>query len=71
MKIAEYYIWLLSLNVCIFRLKLSVNNLIMVPYFFSYNTDILSFQNKPKNLDPSFKRHLDLWDCLGRIKLVL
>ena len=23
------------------------------------------FQNNPKNLDPSFKMDLDLWDCLG------
>ena len=28
-----------------------------------------SFQNKPKDLDPSYKRDLDLWDCLGRVKL--
>ena len=30
-----------------------------------------SFQNKPKDLDPSYKMDLDLWDCLGRVKLVL
>ena len=30
-----------------------------------------SFQNNPKDLDPSFKMDLDLWDCLGRVKLVL
>ena len=29
------------------------------------------FQNNPKDLDPSFKTDLDLWDCLGRVKLVL
>ena len=28
-------------------------------------------QNNPKDLDPSFKTDLDLWDCLGRVKLVL
>ena len=28
-----------------------------------------SFQNNPKNLDPSYKMDLDLWDCLGRLKL--
>ena len=27
------------------------------------------FQNNPKNLDPSYKMDLDLWDCLGRVKL--
>ena len=30
-----------------------------------------SFQNNPKDLDPSSKTDLDLWDCLGRVKLVL
>ena len=30
-----------------------------------------SFQNNPKNLDPSYKMDLDLWDCLGRVKLLL
>ena len=29
------------------------------------------FQNDPKNLDPSYKMDLDLWDCLGRVKLIL
>ena len=30
-----------------------------------------SFQNNPKDLDPSYKTDLDLWDCFGRVKLVL
>ena len=30
-----------------------------------------SFQNSPTDLDPSCKTDLDLWDCLGRVKLVL
>ena len=30
-----------------------------------------SFQNNPKNLDPSYKMDLVHWNCLGRIKLVL
>ena len=30
-----------------------------------------SFQNNPKDLDPSYKMDLDLWDCLGRVKLIL
>ena len=29
------------------------------------------FQNNPKDLDPSRKMDLDLWVCLGRVKLVL
>ena len=41
------------------------------PYFFGYKSEICSFQNTPKNLDPSYKMDLDLWDCLGRVKLVL
>ena len=28
-------------------------------------------KNNPKNLDPSNKTDLDLWDYLGRVKLVL
>ena len=42
-----------------------------LPYFFSDKTELFSFKNNPKNLDPSYKMDLDLWDCLGRILLVL
>ena len=42
-----------------------------VPYFFDYKTSLFLFQNSPKNLDPSYKMDLDLWDCLGRVKLIL
>ena len=42
-----------------------------VPYLFAYKTVFFSFQNNPKNLDPSYKMDLDLWDCLGRVKPVL
>ena len=42
-----------------------------LPYFFGYKMELFSFQNKPKDLDPSYKMDLDLWDCLGRVKLVL
>ena len=31
-----------------------------IPYFFGYKTDFFSFQNNPKNLDPSYKMDLDL-----------
>ena len=34
-------------------------------------TFLVSFQNNPKDLDPSDKMDLDLWDCLGMVKLVL
>ena len=43
----------------------------LIPYFFGYKTSFFSFQNDPKNLDPSYKTDLDLWDCLGRVKLIL
>ena len=42
-----------------------------LPYFFSYRMEFFSFQNSPKYLDPSNKMVLDLWDCLGRVTLVL
>ena len=42
-----------------------------VPYFFAYKTVFSSIQNNPKNLDPSHKTDLDLWDCLGRVKSIL
>ena len=32
---------------------------------------VFSLQNNPKDLDPSYKMDLDLWDRLGRVKLVL
>ena len=39
--------------------------------FSGYKTEFFSFQNIPENLDPSYKEDLDLWNCLGRAKLVL
>ena len=47
------------------------NDFVKLPYFFGYKTEIFSFQNNPKDLDPSCMMDLDLWDCLGRVKLVL
>ena len=43
---------------------------LVLPYFFRYKTEFFSFQNNPKDLDPSYKTDLDLWDRLGRVKLV-
>ena len=43
---------------------------VVLPYFFGYKTEFFSFQNNPKDLDPSYKTDLDLWDRLGRVKLV-
>ena len=53
-------------HVLLYAIHLSV-----LPYFFGYKTEFFSFQNNPKDLDPSYKTDLDLWDCLGRVKLVL
>ena len=32
---------------------------------FCYNTN-LPFLDNPKDLDPSYKTNLDLWDCFGK-----
>ena len=40
-------------------------------FLWLYNRFFFHFQNNPKDLDPSFKMDLDLWDCFGRVKLVL
>ena len=40
-------------------------------HVFGYKTELFSFQNNPKKLDPSYKMDLDLWDCLGRVILIL
>ena len=29
-----------------------------------------SFKNNAKNLDPSYKMDLDLWDCLEKVKFI-
>ena len=52
-------------------LMLTVITTFQLPYFFGYKTEFFSFQNNPKDLDPSCKMDLVLWDCLGRVKLVL
>ena len=39
--------------------------------FIGYKMEFFSFQNNPKIVDQSYKTNLDLWDCLGRIKLIL
>ena len=47
-----------------------LTSLLTLPYFFGYKTEFFSFQNNHKDLDPSYKTDLDLWDRLGRVKLV-
>ena len=54
-----------------------------IPYFLGHKTELFSFKNNPKDLDLSYKTDnpkdldlsyktdLDLWDCLGRVILVL
>ena len=39
--------------------------------FFRLQDRVFSFQNNPKDLDPSCKTDVDLLDCLGKVKLVL
>ena len=40
-----------------------------IPYFFGYKTEFFSFQNNPKDLDPSYETDLNLWDCFGMGKI--
>ena len=78
---------LLSYLVCVFAEEISSGKLLLLgrinlsavykiifvyqlPYFLGYKKDF-SFQNNPKDLDPSYKTDLDLLGCLGRVKLVL
>ena len=42
-----------------------------ITVFLRLQDGVFSFQNNPKDLDPSYKMDLDLWDHLGRVKLVL
>ena len=39
--------------------------------FLRLQDGVFSFQNNLKDIDPSCKTDLDLWDCLGMVKLVL
>ena len=55
-----------------FRFLLGAIILLVIRWlFFGYKDRVFSFLNNPKNLDLSDKTDLDLWDCLGRVKLVL
>ena len=45
------------------------HTILTLPYFFGYKTEFFSYQNNPRHLDPSYKTDLDLWDCLGSVKL--
>ena len=47
------------------QLKTKLNTI-----FLQLKDRFFSFQNNLKNLDPSYKLDLDLWDCLGRVKLI-
>ena len=44
---------------------------IIITVFLRLKDGVFSFQNNPKDLDPSCKMDLDLWDCTGKVKLVL
>ena len=51
--------------------KVTTDLLVLLYTIFFRLTEFFSFQNNPKNLDMSYKTDLDLWDCLGRVKLLL
>ena len=40
-----------------------------IPYFFGYKTEFFSFQNNPKDLDPSCKIGLDLLGLFRKGKI--
>ena len=42
-----------------------------LPYFFGYKMETFFFQNTPKNLDPSYKTDLEVYDYLRRVTLVI
>ena len=60
------YLWMSSAAVVIGALRVNKYQASII-FLWSF----FSIQNNPKNLDPSYKMNLDLWDCLGRVKLVL
>ena len=43
----------------------------ILPYFSGYKTDFFILKQSRKILDQTYKTDLDLWDYLGRVKLVL
>ena len=61
-SVCIYYIY--SAIKCFF-ITYRIYSVIRWRFFF------FSFQNNPKDLNPSCKTDLDLWDCLGRVKLIL
>ena len=48
---------MLCIDLLPFR-AIKINVGIILPYFFRYKTEVFSFQNNPKNLDPSYKMDL-------------
>ena len=57
--------------VFVFCIKRVVGSERRLTYFFGYKKEYYFIQNNPKNLDLSYKTDLDLWDSLGRVKLLL
>ena len=43
---------------------------ISLSYFFCYKVVFFFLPKQSQNLDPSDKTDLDVWDCLGRVKLL-
>ena len=42
-----------------------------LPYFFGFKTEFFFLTKNSKDLDPSYKMDLDLWDYFGRVELVV
>ena len=50
------------------HLQIIIISFHLYPYFCRYMTVFFSFHNNLKDLDPSYKMDLDLWDCFGKKK---
>ena len=77
LAIARLYLFCASVHSVFFLARHSVCSFFTVVKRLIYlislaiRQSFFSLQNNPESLDPSFKMDLDLWDCLGRAKLVL
>ena len=56
---------LLRSAVTVYFYRVILEFLLHITVFLWLQDRVFPFQNNPKNLDPSYKMDLDLWDCLG------
>ena len=52
----------------VFHTQKKIHGILVFTLFLPLSSFFMPKQ--PKNLDPSYKTYLDLWDCLGGVKLV-